>query len=488
MCFRILTFTGVSLESLSNKANEFYTGFFANDDNVQDESVFLLVTTDEPVPVQFTINITVPEFFVTSTVRHGTVTSIELPNDVKVGSRAISDRYKSVHVKAQPGRRISVYGSNYATSSADVFTALPCLESPVDAQGYRRQWYHIFSSQTKNTVSRSLVLIIGCQDNTNVIISPTSTVDLPNDVNPTQVQLGNGDTGNLILQKGETLLIESSADLTNTIIRSNRPIVVLSGHQCAQVPVGAEGCDHIVQQIPPHFTWGKVFFTAGLAGRKSGELIRVANANFDTAVVNITCVQEGSQELVRNSSSLEQATTLTFATQPDAFCCIEANQPVLVMMYSQGYSVGSEDKSENIGDPFLLTIPPVDQYSNNFVISTRVTPLLTFENYVNIVVPAEFFDNTLEARTNVRLNGSRAATAENWHPISCYSGETCAWATRVRLQVGTADIFHQNSQAGMAAFVYGIAAQTSYGYVAGYSLDPVSRKLFYAVCDCVCVN
>lgn len=386
----------------------------------------------------------------------------------------MDQRQKSVHVKAEDGRKISMYGSNYATRSADVFTALPCLDTPVP--GFGRQRYHIFSGES-NTVTTSSILIIACQDDTDVRVKPTASVDLPIDVRPTPVsQFDETTFGNVFLDRGQTLLIQSSADLSNTMLLSTKPIVVLSGHQCAQVPLGAEGCDHLVQQIPPNFTWGKVFFTAGLVSLSSDQIIKVANTNFGEATINVTCAQESGGDTIRNTSHLEKEKTLSFTTHPNEFCCIESNQPILVVMYAQGHSVGPQDEGDMVGDPLLLTIPPLEQYSNNFVINTQITPLLTFENYVNIIVPAEFFDNSLEARTNVRLNDSRAAIADDWHPISCFNGETCAWVTRVKVQSGTARVYNRNPDAGMAAFVYGTGVQIAYGYIAGYSLDPVSCK------------
>ncbi len=467
------SYAGVAIETLSNKANEFFTGFFANDENLEEESFFVFVTTDEPVPVRFTVNVTNPPFSETRTVHPGTIASIELPRAVKVSSD--SERNKAVHVKAEGERKISVYGSSYTSNSTDVFTALPCLDNPVPSiANYERQHYHVFSGES-NTNATSSILIVGCRDNTDIqLVSSGPTVIIPSDVDPDRSPATGGSPVNFRLNRAQTILLESSDDLSNSILRSTQPIAVLSGHQCAKVPIGADGCDHLVQQMPPHFTWGTVFFVAALQGQRSTEMIYIANSDFGVATINITCVQQDSSSLVRNTSSLERRRSLSFALQPDEFCCIEATQPLLVMLYDQGYST---DQGDTIGDPLLVTVPPLDQYSNNFVINTQLMPQFTFDNYLNIIVPTDFFDNSTDSQSNVRFNDSEAAMGKDWHPISCYSGETCAWVARISVQAGTASVFHRSPQAGMAVFVYGIGSQISYGYIAGYSLDPITRKL-----------
>ncbi len=61
--------------------------------------------------------------------------------------------------------------------------------------------------------------------------------------------------------------IENDNDLTGTRITSSKPLSVFSGSDCANVPQGKGGCDHLVEQVPPTVTWwGSKFFVASLEG------------------------------------------------------------------------------------------------------------------------------------------------------------------------------------------------------------------------------
>lgn len=77
-------------------------------------------------------------------------------------------------------------------------------------------------------------------------------------------------------------------DVTGTSISSDKPVAVLGGHQCANIPlvdgVAPGSCDHIVEEIPPTPTWGQHFVTMPLATRTRGEASGF-QANFVHVVV-----------------------------------------------------------------------------------------------------------------------------------------------------------------------------------------------------------
>ena len=465
--------TGVD-SRLSTKANEFYIGFMENAITVRGESVQLFVTTDEENTVSFMVEVVDPPFSISGTAQYGAITTISLPVGVQVSNN--DERNKAVHIKAEEGKQISVYGSNYAHNTADMFAALPCIETPVSS--LRQQRYHIFSGQGADSRSSSF-LIVGCSDDTVVRIFPTANIALPADLQPSLLLPLPGQRSTLTMQKGQTLYAGSVlGDLSGTIITSEKPIAVFTGHQCAQVPNGMEGCDHIVEQIPPHFTWGKLFFTSSLLGRKSGERLRIApfDSSSDTEV-NITCINatEGVELSGNNTVSAAFQTYYDYTTGPDEFCCIEASRPVFVVQYSMGYTTDSLLTGSDFGDPFLMTIPAVEQYSNRFTITTEIEPSTNFEHRLNIIAPIEYFNNSRDDRNNVRVNGTRALGT--WYPIYCASRDICAYGTRIPLGVGTANVYHQNVDARIGAFVYGIGSRSSYGYTAGYNVDPIMCKL-----------
>jgi len=70
------------------------------------------------------------------------------------------------------------------------------------------------------------------------------------------------------------LQVRSGSDLTGTKIKSDKPLAVFSGSEWTSVGYKQMG-DHLVEQMPPTSTWGKLFITASIATRKAGDAFRV---------------------------------------------------------------------------------------------------------------------------------------------------------------------------------------------------------------------
>ena len=270
----------------SSRGNEFILGFIGNYQYEsmlgQRSSAALFVTTDDPDPVSFTV-----EYFgttVTDKARRGQTTLVQLPigrpgepGDVRVTDD--SQRNKGVRVKAEGDKLLTVYGINDADVSTDAFLALPCHKYPI-----LKYKYFVFSTNTVGTsiLLDSRFLIVPCEDATSVTVIPTKNIKIPADithflprvVDPTSPNPA-VNTGSFMLNRLQTLQFDSTEDLTGTIIESDKPISVFVGHECGQVPAGSTACDHLVEQVPPHTTWGTRFFTVPLDVRESGECYRV---------------------------------------------------------------------------------------------------------------------------------------------------------------------------------------------------------------------
>ncbi len=65
----------------------------------------------------------------------------------------------------------------------------------------------------------------------------------------------------------------------------------------------------------------------------------------------------------------------------NSFCSIESTSPVLVTQYAYGRV------SDDVGDPFMMIIPPIEQFTNNYVVEA----FSLFVSYVTVYVSSEFF-------------------------------------------------------------------------------------------------
>ena len=386
----------------------------------------MFITTSEPEPVNF--DITANGFRFSGVANRNSSTRVILPNTVEVQS--ITDREKGIYVKAEGVRKIVVYGLSYAQFTSDAFLALPCNTLAVDSYEYYSVAYTVSSDW------ESLLLIVACEDDT-LVITPT---------------------GSITLNRLQTYQIESLTDLTGTRIISSKPVSVFSSQECVNVPVGIVACDFITEQVPPTSTWGNRFLIASLLGRNSGERIRVL-ASTQNSVVTVNCNRDERRSTFNLSGNWTE-----FQVASNDYCVIEASSPIFVAQYALG-----QQADGLVGDPFMMMIPPIEQYSNSYVFDA----LSTFQsNYITVYVAPEYFQPQ-----DIFVDDSTIAVNE-WFAVNCTSGNrTCGYITRVPISSGEHRLLHQNPSARVGVSAYGFNGFNSYGYPGGLKLIPVQREL-----------
>ena len=367
---RTNTYTTASIllgSIIENAANEFYLGF---SENLATPSLLLFVTTNEPNPVNFTVE-TLMGFSFTGVATNNETTRVTLPSNFQVFSNSILERNKGIRVRAEEGRRIVVYGLNFQQVSSDAFVALPCNRLPVTEYEY-----YVISYLPLHFIFPSTYLLVGCEDDTT-ITTPSSK---------------------FTLNQMETYAMESLIkDLTGTRIVSDKPVSVFSSHHCSRVPNSVSFCDHLTEQVPPTVTWGRFFLAASFLDRTSGEIIRIL-ASTDATDVTMNCTTIPYHNTVPMSLTLSNAGNFVEVhINASSFCSIESNNPVLVFEFSLGNSL------DGVGDPFMTMVTPVEQYSNNYVF----TVLSNFStNFITIHVAPDFFQPDRIFVDNMSLENS----------------------------------------------------------------------------------
>ena len=440
----------------------------------------LLVTTDEPSPVSFNVS-TILDGTETHTATHGSVTKVELSAaNYQVRHSQSSERWKNIIVQAEAGKSISVYGVNDEQTTTDGFLALSCDGMTID-KPFTQYEYIIFSGQFgMNYAINSEFLIVPCEDMTNIEMFPTQTITFT--FGRSSRQIISGGSGSVLLRTVGTYLISHRMDLTGTIVRSDKPLSVFAGHECAQSST-LTACNHLVEQIPPQTTWGTTYFLSPLAARESGDIYRVATI-YDNNQVTVTCADEGSSttETILSTSlsrggweqfnaSYFQATCPNFVPK---YCCVEATKPVLVAQYSQGYTVDTQctgDIGTQLGDPFMIVVPPVVQYLNNLTFSTVEGISGRFlTQYINIAVHEMFFQPDKIFLDDELVESNR----NQWNLFYCSNGEICGYGLSKAITAGNHTIYHEMESAALGVTLYGFQQQNSYGFPIGMELQPIS--------------
>ena len=409
-------------------------GFSSNYDgnlNRAETQLSVLVTTPESSPVRFTVNAT--GFSYSGIASQNSSTNVTLPNSLQV--RNVSERDKGIYVKAEEHKKIVVYGLNWYRHSTDAFLALPCNQLPVDEYEY-----YVVTYPTQHAQHHIAILIVGCENNT--VVNTNSTI--------------------VTVNRLQTYLIRSPDDLTGIRIISNKPIALFSNHECANVPNGLGGCDHLTEQIPPTATWGRVFLAASLLGRRSGEHYRIVAAQPPANVsVNCTNFTQTVNYFLTTATNWQE-----FEIFPDSFCSIISTGPILVAQFALGFRVRGL-----FGDPFMMLIPPVEQFNKN---SYVFNSLSTFDvNCITVYVEPEHFQPKKIYIDENSLNSSLWSQVEG----CLTTNNVCGYITRVQLTTtGNHRLYHLDQNARIGVSVYGFRRITSYGYPGGIKLTPLQCK------------
>lgn len=403
-------------------------------------------------------------------VRSGVTTVINPPRQFEILSKLDHDKGIRIHpINSAQKISVSVLKKALSNPLSGTYLALP----PIMYPNLREYVYfvssHFWNNRVQATNYSSTVVLVGSQANTSVTITPSQRIEIPpyflRSSYP-QATVNVGESYTVTLQKMETLSMESFHDLTGTRIVSNKPITVLGSHECADVPVDVGFCDFLVEQFPPTITWGRFFLLTSLHSRLTGEYYKIIGMKSLTSI-RVKCVIEGqsSPELGHVTILLNTSgETREFTLGRDRYCSVIANKPILLIQYSLGYSL------DNVGDPFMLVIPPVEQYSNNYSIKTRED----FNNHLTITVPLEHYSNS-----SILLNNTRLV---DWFPIYCFDSVICGYGTRLSVPGGTHRVHHVDNTAKIMVFVYGFEYHDGYGQIAGMKLERIAGKKRFVYC------
>ena len=421
-CIHLVS-SGVGFASSSQ---EYFVAFAQNYINDASARLSLFISSVEPGPVQVTVE-TLRDFKFTGFATNQNTLEVAIPNSFQLFSG--TERDKGIWIKAENQNDIVVYGLNYRNFTSDAFLALPCNHLPVDYYEY----YGVSYPDTKD--GYDYFLVVACEDNTTVHVGRSTVV----------------------LSRMQTYFWRNSS-VTGRRLLSNKPVSVFTGNRCAFVPYSIGFCDHMTLQVPPTVTWGTHFLSASLAGRESGDLYRIVSSRSATTVtVNCTTFEN---ELVYNLSA--PGSWDEFTTPAQSYCSIISNKPLLLAQFALGFD------HDNVGDPFVMLITPIEQYSNDYVFPA----LPGFStNFITVYVTPEDYepDNILIDDTNLE--------SHSWNTVYCSDAEICGYITYLNLTAGDHRLYHAGAFSRIGMSAYGFGPYNSYGYPGAINLDIIQSKL-----------
>jgi len=400
-----------SAQNKDSKGTDFWLVFNTNL-NLPTTTLFIASETST------TGTVTVPGigFATAFAVAANSVTPVVVPSTV--ASHA-NDAIGNLGIRVTAANEVTVYGLNYAPFTTDAFLGLP-----VDALGTD---YMVMSYGGPNGFSE--FGIVGTVNGTTVTITPRVSVG----IHPANVPYS------FVLNQGQTYELRSTQDLTGTVITATQPIGVTGANSCANIPPSALYCDHISEMLTSTDTWGKKFAAVPLRGRINGDTWRFLASENNTAIsINGTL-----QATINRGQFYETIIT--------AQSIIESDKPILAAQFSNGSGF-----SGNPGDPFMMLIPPLEQFLSSYTVTT-VSGYVS--HYINVVAPNSIVGS-------LTLDGVPVPAAEfTAIGSSGFSG------ARLAVAPGAHTL---NSTLPFGLFMYGFNADDSYGYPGGQSFSPIA--------------
>ena len=450
----------------------------------------LWITTKESTPVNFEVF----TFFGpldSGVATPGEITYIDIPlRFIVFNSTVDSDtdtRFKGIRIKAEDDRKIIVFGQHEEVASNDAYLALPVIPR---ATGRSYEYIAASILGDSGTVSQakdSVALIIGTENDTEIILEPCVVIRHP------FAPAANGNQfipgvpvqfRTVTIQRFQTFYLQlRGGDISGTRIIANKPISVFSGHECANVSLAIQPCDILIEQLPPIDTWGTEVVTVPLRTR-SGDVLKVF-ASQNSTTVNVTYTNINNDMVTTDAFTLSRngfkelggGTSVMATGAISDFALIQSNNPIAVFQFSRSFATDNVITS----DPFMLSVPPCEQYRDSYAVATApfdpsiegsVAGRFAYVHYTNIAVPAEYFDARL-----ITVNNNSVNPLE-FRPIRRADDSIWGYGAQLLLDNGNQVIRHSDPNAALLVTLYGYSNQMSWGYTGGTGLAPIGlRKL-----------
>ncbi len=264
-------------------------------------------------------------------------------------------------------------------------------------------------------------------------------------------------SGEVAMNRGDVLQVLASHgddedDASGSVVRADKPVQVIGGHSCANVPTPMTGaCDHLEQALFPTQILGSdyvVSYPAAVAS-ESPHVVRIAAVEADTRVSFEPAVAD---EVVLQPGQAPFELRIGAADAELQDVRVTSDKPIAVAQYMQGQT----SVPSGAGDPSMSMAVPVEQYRSEYIFTASDT---YDANFINVIAPI----GTVVSLDGEELEGDRRDV-----------GDSDLEVTRYRLAEDGPDVHRISAGAPFGLVVYGYGRFTSYMYPGGLDLKRIT--------------
>lgn len=294
---------------------------------------------------------------------------------------------------------------------------------------------------------------------------------------PTDIVSGNGvpalsagQSHEFTLKQGEVLQMKAEQkrgnDVTGMTIEADQKVAVFGGHECSNVNLDSQFCDHLEQQLFPNKSLGKTYALSKFAPRgQEDDYFRVVAAKDGTTLTTVPPVSG------IDGAKLDAGEVKEFTFRDNLL--LKADKPVAVgqFMVGSGYPGGDQcnirqnetsgckvqtkcksNTQTRIGDPAFMLNVATSQFLDEYVIQT---PESYQEDWINVVAPKSA---TIEVDGSEVTSSGSQVTNTIW---KVYQIEVEPGVHRIKSTGGKK----------FGLYGYGYSCDVSYAYPGGLDLS-----------------
>lgn len=445
-------------ERSSYEGTHFLIGFMENEIEINGRGLVLQLFITSSYTAEFTVKVP-GQIEQKYKVNPKQVFHLDLPSVVENRQSEVNLALTVEIISDVP---ISVYAFNSQFTTSDSYSAIPVnywgneyviISMPNDQ--YKLQ-YDPMDLDSSYVIPRSSeFMVMAAYDNTTIEFQPKSI---------TRAGKQTFMKYNQTLNKGDCYLVQSyaagrgSGDLTGTIVRSDKPIGVLSGHVRTAIPQNewpSNDKDHLCEMLMPTSEWGKEFVSIPFGTNPDGDLFKLT-AIYDNTIITYNNPY-GTHTIVLDAPGV--SASIWDAFEPTVW---RSNKPVQIGQFMRHQFGSDPDRSY---DPCLVILPPTEQFVNRIIFqtvgNTPNNPNQFDAHYIYIVCEQK-------AIPTLVLDGYYVKDTNPMIQVQNVPGTQFNWA-RIQLKDGVHEIFCLDGK--FSGVLYGTGLADSYGMTLGSSLN-----------------